>query len=484
MGKDRSPDHVLHVTVQSPEQSYEDVLCQIFLPTGLDEEQVVVHLLPNEIDFSTLGLQREVSIKGGNECTSIVSDRMVCGPSAITSLGADNVKCEIVAQPINGFLIKQSNTVATEVDDGEITFWLTRNSFATPATELISSDTGISLKSIEEKEFAIFGTKYKFSFQINYDVKKNGDISCWPLLIAKSQLKLDEKDEILHSLIHVHQELLGRLDDLLLLLSFASQKRTRCIGWTIRGRNSREKYYRGSFLLPVTAETGDIGIHETLVPKEKIDSYIDATSKRFELYDNKVSLRNALHISLHDKGTIEQQFLSKFSALESLVQGYRKQKDLEYILSPERWKKLKKGIEKYIKKSENPELEKEERKRIYDKLGELNRVSLREAYNSFCSDVLLPEKDLWPVFGGCGESGLSDIRNALIHGLEYPEYMYEAISTADFHLEVLLKRALLVILGGELDTSKVHEAELKFMYGSDVLNYEDDSKKVYSFLNN
>ena len=483
MFDDRSPSHVLRVSVRSSEHSYEDVLCHVFLPARIDEGLVVVHIFPKEADFSTLRRQGEVSILGGDECTSVLSERMICGPSTKELSGDGDARCKIVAQPIHGLLIRRSNVMEPTEDHEEITFWLTRNSFLTPATELVSSNTGVMFVSAEEKEFAIFDAKYRSSFQMGYQVKGSGDIECWPLLVAKSGVAVSEEEETLEHLNHVYQELLNGLDDLLLLVSFASRKRTRCVGWTVRGRRSRADYYRGSFSLSAPAETGAVGIHEEIVPASEFDNYIGESSKKFSLYKNKIALRNALHISLHDEGTVEQRFLSRFSALESLVQGHRKKENLEYVLDQERWEKLKKEIEVYIKRSEEPALDKEERRMMYDKLGELNRVSLREAYRSFCSDISLPTADLWPLFGGRNESGLSDIRNALIHGLEYPEDISEAIATGGFHLEVLLERALLLILGGELDVSKVHEAELKFLYGSDAFEYEDDSRLVYSFLN-
>ena len=480
--EDRGPDHVLHVEVKSSNQAYKDVLCQIYLPIRLDTDQVKVRLLPNEIDFSTLGRQREVSIQGGDEFTKVTSDRMICGPSTQTCLGNGNFRSEIVAQPINGLLIQsESKPDNLHISADGVTFWITRNSFATPATKLTSSDTSIAFENTEEMEFCAFGQRYSFFFQMGYDVRENGDISSWPILVAKTDMDTKEKVNMDDSALN---EKLYCLDDLLVLLSFGSQKRTRCIGWEINDGKHSTTYYRGDFFLPSKAETGTINFHDALVPESEIQDYLHLSSMRFESYENKIALRNALNISLHNEGSIEQRFLSNFSALESLVHGFRRRNELAGILCENRWGKLQKEIKKLIKNSKDPILETEERKRIYAKMGELNRVSLRDAYTGFCSDLSLPTEDLWPVFGGNGESGLSDIRNALIHGAEYPTHIDEAIARAGFQLDILLKRSLLLVLGIDLSICKVHEAELKFLYGAEGLRYSQDSETLYSFLNN
>lgn len=137
------------------------------------------------------------------------------------------------------------------------------------------------------------------------------------------------------------------------------------------------------------------------------------------------------------------------------------------------------GFDGKLSKSEQPKLEKTQRQSIYSKLGELNRISLREAFDMFCTAYHIDLADLWPVFGNKEIAGLVEIRNKLIHGDPFPFELYSGLVTAKFHLEVILERMLLRVLGWNINNSKVNPAyiERNYKVPSDLLSQQQKLKE-------
>jgi hypothetical protein len=144
-----------------------------------------------------------------------------------------------------------------------------------------------------------------------------------------------------------------------------------------------------------------------------------------------------------------------------LVLDFRRREGLEFVLQGNDWTSLKKYLQKCIKNSTVPKLEPDQRASMYCKLEELNRVSLREAFDFFCKRYSIHLADLWPVFGENGLAGLVDIRNKIIHGDPFPHGMFGSLVVAKEHLIYVLERMLSRVLEWGIAETKINPAYLK-----------------------
>src|SRR6267142_3035919 len=92
--------------------------------------------------------------------------------------------------------------------------------------------------------------------------------------------------------------------------------------------------------------------------------------------------------------------------------AFRRQQNLELIIPQgNKWKKVRRGLKKYIDEIELPEIDNSKRQLIKDKLSELNRVSFDKAFARFCDHYSVRLEDLWPVTSKERGVSLSQIRN-------------------------------------------------------------------------
>ena len=115
---------------------------------------------------------------------------------------------------------------------------------------------------------------------------------------------------------------------------------------------------------------------------------------------------------------------------------------------------MDRAIKVAIKSFEDPPLDPSERRLLYGKLAELNRVSFGEAVRSFQTDYSLDVSDLWEI---TGKGSLSDVRNRVIHGDTFTHEQMNALVTAKFQMQWHLERMLLAILGWPISQSGVRK---------------------------
>jgi len=120
-------------------------------------------------------------------------------------------------------------------------------------------------------------------------------------------------------------------------------------------------------------------------------------------------------------------------------------------------------LEDYLKEVDVPDLDSTKAKFIRNKLGELNRVSLNEAFQQFCKAYEVNLSDLWPVFGKSTEISLSDIRNKLIHGDNMPFELLQPLGVAEINLKYVLERIVVKMLGYNVNKTRVSATSLKIL---------------------
>jgi hypothetical protein len=145
------------------------------------------------------------------------------------------------------------------------------------------------------------------------------------------------------------------------------------------------------------------------------------------------------------------------------------------------FRRFQKKLTTAIKDSSKNILSEKQREQIYNKLGELNRISLREAYDAFTQELNIKTDDLWPLFGNSNTIGLSDIRNRLVHGDYFPHRFVDALSIANEHLQYLLERFILATLKWDVAKSHVNPRFLK-SHLTALNGYQVEQKRITDFV--
>jgi len=339
----------------------------------------------------------------------------------------------------------------------QIVFWISPNRFLTPFMSSTSSYTGdLKYERVRNVEF-VMKNEARLVFEKHFRSKtaENGDFVQWSFLVACTKLDVPAND-----VVTLKENILPDVDDFLLIASFAARQRTACLGWTAADKNSHTTFYRGNYVFPDFVS--DNNFDNGLIDIKDFERFIQTCYPVFLKYENKLSVRNALHSIVPSQSrTLETTFLKIFAGLETLVLEFRRRENLEFIVPQNNWTSLRKYLQKCLKSSTEPKLETTQRASIYRKLNELNRVSLREAFDRFCIKYSVDLTDLWPVFGENDCVGLVDIRNKLIHGDPFPHDMSGSLVVAKEHLRYVLERVLIRILKWNVSETKISPDYLK-----------------------
>lgn len=258
-----------------------------------------------------------------------------------------------------------------------------------------------------------------------------------------------------HDPLTLQRELVPKLDDLLLLASFAATHRCMCVGWKVSdatGRTSR--YDRGGIGRP--ARRPPPVLDTGLVPLVYFQRFLSQAWPVFQTSPYADAIRSAVYSVVPTTSmTVESRFLSLFTALEELVLTFRRLNNKEFILSRAQWGAVEPAIKATIKANLGS-ADKEVRSMLYDNLGGLNRVPLRRVVEQFIAHVQVDLTDLWPVFAGEGD-GLGAIRNKLVHGDLDSSTSAGTISIAAQHLTWTVERIVLTLLSWPIERSEVRK---------------------------
>jgi len=299
------------------------------------------------------------------------------------------------------------------------------------------------------------GQRLLFEKHFRYKTEKKHDLVRWSFLVACTEIGIPANDAVT-----LKNGIMKDIDDFLLVASFAAKQRTACLGWTAADKNSYATFYRGNYTFHqpddnTTLEDGIIDIKD-------FQEFMEICYPAFLRFENKLALRNSLYAAVPSRSrSLENSFLSMFAGLETLVLDFKRRERLEFVLPEPVWAGFKKYLKNCIKKSTEPKLAQAQRASIYRKLGELNRVSLREAFDEFCKAYSVDLADLWPVFAENPATGLSDIRNKLIHGDPFPQHLIGALSVACEHLEYTLQRVIVGVLSWDVKKTKLNPTYLR-----------------------
>lgn len=457
----KNEDYSVIATIFTDGNEIANIPCKIYLPERISEKPFLV-LKPSEETLRVLESLWKVGLKSkvigfSGKTELIIESPEVYFLEANTNhwgkeLSESTISCDpqdlqIITPFVNNEGINAKKTI--------LSLWLSPNILLSPDMMVKSSfDGNVECEYIRKLSFT-FSSNIKHVFLKHFCYKKesNNDTRRWSFLVSSCEVDLPAT-----ATQAIKHEILTDLDDFLLLSSFAARQRTGCMGWQAQDEKNLVEFYRGNYSFP---KNRDISLNDTLIDLFHFEGFANKAYKSFLKYNNKLALRSSLHASVNARDRkLEQSFLSTFAGLESLILDFKREERIEHILPDKEFDKLRNYLKKCIKKSVNPCIESDKRSSIYKKLGELNRVSLSEAYDLFCSKYAIDNNDLWPLFGANKMIGLSDIRNRIIHGDPFSNEKINAIITANIHLQFTLERCVLNVLGWDLELSNVNKSFL------------------------
>ncbi|WP_432741492.1 hypothetical protein ABXJ76_14785 [Methylobacter sp. G7] len=459
----REENHLVKATLIVNDTKISGVPCKIYLPERIHEKPYLI-LKPSKDDATSLMVSHKGALQANvvgfnNEIQISFEAPEVYFSGSFTKYWGDDISDNTIPGEPQDLHLIQYFKADESPEKTRIVFWVSANPVLTPFMSQISSYTGdLEYKRALNVEFTLTD-KIKLVFDKHFRSKtaKNGDFIQWSFLVACAEIDSPAADAET-----IKKEVLPDIDDFLLIASFAARQRTACLGWAASDQKSQTTFYRGNYVFPHVDR--DVDRNDTLIDISNIERFMQTCYPIFLQYENKLALRNALNSIVPSQfSVLEVSFLNMFAGLETLILDFRRRESHEFVLPENNWAVLKTYLQKCIKQSTEPKLKKQERNSMYCKLEELNRVSLREAFDLFCNNHSIYLADLWPVFKENGQVGLADIRNRIIHGDPFHHdmmYPYPLI-IANEHLKYVLERVLLRVLQWSLQETKVNPAYLQ-----------------------
>lgn len=461
-----------------------DLPCKIHFPERTDEKPAAVFSVSEEqlhqMASSYKGVLRAAIHGLDNEVkTRISAPEAYFAGSSVSNWGTESSEVTVQYE-LQDLHVVQNIADRDGQDKTHVVFWLSPNKLLAPY--LIRSDSiygEISYKRVSKVEFRLVDdVQIAFDKNFRSKINQDGDLIQWSFLVAYADLDIPAGE-----VEKLKADILPKIDDLLLVASFAARERTVCLGWTATDRNSYATFYRGNYTFP--EKIGDLGVGDRLVDPGCFERFMMICHASFARFENKLAIRHALYSAIPSAETpVETSFLQLFSGLEALVLDFRRREGLEFSLSQDDdWPELKKSLKKCIRESSCPQLTSKKRSSIYSKLDELNRISFRCAFNEFREKYAIDLTDLWSLFGEKKKTvGLSDIRNRLIHGDPLPEELLGVINCAHEHLKYTLERTIVRVLEWDVADTKVSRDYLG-RYVSAIDHSEYERARLIKYVN-
>lgn len=439
-----------------------DVPCKIVLPnhgTGTPK----IYLYPNLAQFKRIELTRQLSFVAMSEDTVFKS----------TVLYADSRMSQRIYTEFNDVKVPDHNVIKCRPRDlsvavsfkaphsrsgkTHVTFWLTPNSWLEPDAETVMyADGSITVDRVQAVTAQLSGGEV-VTFQWHFEYAENGgSITRRPSLVAEMNVDVPATDTA--GILKIVD---SSIDDLLLLVSFASRTQTACVGWRAFDATSLVTYYRKDRAVP-RGEVDD-GYGDPLVSKRDRQEFLANVHRIFADLPNRDAVRWTLYRAMPLRGrSIEWRFLSVFAGIEHLVLDFKDRVGLKHTLRGASWKRVRRRIGELIDKDE--EISSQQAAWIIKKLPELNRVPIEDVLDRLCREYDLDLSDLWPLLGS--EADLVRIRNWIVHAEKTPEALWEDCFFAVQNLGWIFERLVLTILKWPAAGSGAGRAGVSSYYAS------------------
>ncbi|MBR1493660.1 MAG: hypothetical protein IJ601_01230 [Acidaminococcaceae bacterium] len=326
-------------------------------------------------------------------------------------------------------------------------------------------DGTVKVVKNDSDEFVILSNTVKCRFDTYYEFENQKRTQ---IVTAKKVCLIDAKLNDL-CVSTIEKAIIKKVDDLLLLLSLYLRQRVTWIDFQYYIDNKVITHYRRQYKKEFI-EWGTSYIPQLITGN--IYNFLNVSFPVFihSKYRNEIEKAiQSLCLNYGRKLTVEANFLSMFSVIEIIILKYRKLNNKEFIFTNRsEWDRVKKNLIRTLK-----QVVQENEKEILaiDKIGELRRYPLRQAYLSFCKKYNIRLEKLWEIFyqNNIDKPGLIDVRNCLIH--DSSSDLSSILLYANYNLQYTIEIILLTILKWPLKYSDVNNESL--CYVSQIRNLSE-----------
>lgn len=443
------------------EKSLDGVRVRITLPVSLDDQPKMLVLPESREQFQTLSHTFKYAFESkGPSSPHVKDERIVVCEEVYTisgragDLSHDIQHHEIECEPV-GVWYSRASRKARRARKSHIAFRITPNGHLSDVAILIQSyDGSCKVKRARQLSFELMESAFlKFERRYSWSATKSSHTT---LRHVYQVATLDLAGDY-HEPSTIKAAILPKLEDLLLLTSFASSRRCICLRWDVSDSSGRSSYYDlGRVGRPLRDEPPVF--NTGLIPLHEFKEFLEVAWPIFQNSPYVQALRSAIHALLPmTERTEEGQFTAMFSALEELALVFKRQSKNERLLGSAQWKRLSKNFEAVL---DDGSLAEDVRQQIKEKLGELNRAPVKRVLTDFIAHNGAETADLWPLFSD-RRDGLINIRNRIIHGDMDTGASIGSLSVATRHLRWTLERIVLAILNWPVEKSEIAPHLLK-----------------------
>lgn len=346
-------------------------------------------------------------------------------------------------------IITQTNSSLKSKRKVDVYYYINKSPAIAPYCRLKPSENG----SVKEEKLPPLKIKTSANLNITSDISFSYNLQGDNFESKRYQLLKVSILKTKNVIEHISNFITPQIENFLMVSSLLHDGRVSFKSWRADFYNTTVWFYKSQ---AVTADDISDDSFRELIERYDLASFFNVTLPIYESSPYKPSINNAIYSLMMKKNSIvELAYLSYFQALESMILTFRRLTDIEFILSNKDFGRLRRIIEKAITNEypDTPEL----RSKIKSKLSELNRVSLKEATEAFFAHFKIETDSLWPLFDDKdnGITGLTSIRNILIHGDLLPACKFRSLIIALEHLRILLIRCIFSLIGWNCKDTKV-----------------------------
>jgi hypothetical protein len=440
------PERQVRATIRAGKEVFENVTAKIFLPQRMVGPLRVVlcprdhHQLHQLMQSFELALRAEVRGFTKEIEAIIIADRLFCekGSTSFFSREISESQIETAPETLSIFDLHGKSAIPKGKVEGR--FWISPCVPLNPFKTVQYFYTGeTKVETVKQLKF-VLGNGLPLEFDLVYRHYDEGGNH-----ISFSELVANFKDSDIAGSAENIKHFLPNIDDFLLITSFAARERCACLGWEAWDSSGTITFYRRGISIPTPPI--DTNRDNLLVDLRYIEKFLEAVNKWFLTSEPKEYIRLVLYSLISKDGSVETKFTRLFSALETLIRLPRQNSRDSSVLTKGEWQAFREDLEGFIKGHKSFAGDKQKRAFVYEKIGELNRISLASSFAAFCRDINLNSDDLWPLLDSKNIIPLVAIRNRIVHGEPFNQRQLLVLSMATDHLQWLIERALLNVIG-------------------------------------
>jgi len=456
----------------SKNKKFSSIQLEVYLPEN-DKQKIILVIHPNAQQFSEIMNEFQFEIIGYNKFADGKIDSKIKITQAYilqgntSSFMGNKSQYQIIlnAYDLMVTYYRQSDEFGhkTEGFFNIIEYF----SLSHPKFRTLEADGSVTISSKDQYKFKL-RTGLELNFDTHYVYKQpHNSIKTISYPISVAEFKSDKDPEDVN-------EYLNYIDEFLILLSYGIGNRCVCTGWEATGFNKIVTYYRRDISIPKRRIKNSEDNY--LVEPFEIRKFLEETYPIYSRPEKLELFKNILQSATRRNSVmVETRFLIIISTIERIILKFKKEHNNEFLLPQTQFNQLRRKIKKTIKDNIPEQLDEtgDIKSFIYEKIAELNRISFNSAFSLFVNEYKLDISDLWTLVDDNTNTTLMKIRNKLIHGDIFNDLQLRSLSAAVIHIQFIVDRAIFLLLGYNIDNTRVSKSYFRHYYKDEIINVEN-----------